>query len=150
MQSTEYRASLGHAFKDPMHYVISAVRYAYDGRPILNADPILGRLNRMGEGLYAHETPDGCPLEAASWTGPGQMEVRFEIARTIGNGSAGLFRPRGKDMVDQPAFPQLQNAVYFNGLAQTLGPATRGALDQATSPQEWNMLFLASPDFMRR
>lgn len=150
MQSTEYRASLGHAFKDPMHYVISAVRYAYDGRPILNADPILGWLNRMGEGLYAHETPDGYPLEAACWTGPGQMEVRFEIARTIGNGSAGLFRPRGKDTVDQPAFPQLQNALYFNGLAQTLGPATRSALDQATSPQEWNMLFLASPDFMRR
>jgi hypothetical protein len=31
----------------------------------------------------------------------------------------------------------------------TLSQATRAALDQAGSPQEWNTLFLASPEFMR-
>lgn len=149
-QSQEYRASLGQAFKDPVHYVISAVRYAYDGRVILNADPMINWLNRMGEGLYNHETPDGYPTSASAWTGPGQMETRFEIARAIGNGAAGLFRPRGPGAADRPAFPQLQNALYYDGLAQTLSPATRTVLDQATSPQQWNMLFLASPDFMRR
>ncbi|WP_176594154.1 DUF1800 domain-containing protein [Sphingobium sp. EM0848] len=149
-QSHEYRASLGQTFKDPVHYVISAVRYAYDGRVILNADPMINWLNRMGEGLYNHETPDGYPMSASAWTGPGQMETRFEIARTIGNGAAGLFRPRGPGTADRPAFPQLQNALYYDGLAQTLSPATRTVLDQANSPQQWNMLFLASPDFMRR
>ena len=149
-QSQEYRASLGQTFKDPVHYVISAVRYAYDGQVILNADPIIKWLNLMGEDLYNHETPDGYPMSASAWTGPGQMETRFEIARAIGNGAAGRFRPRGAGAATPPAPPQLQNALYYNGLAKTLSPATRAVLDQANSPQQWNMLFLASPDFMRR
>ena len=149
-QSQEYRASLGQTFKHPDHYVISAVRYAYGGQVILNADPIIKWLNLMGEDLYNHETPDGYPMSASAWTGPGQMETRFEIARAIGNGAAGLFRPRGAGAATPPAPPQLQNALYYNGLAKTLSPATRAVLDQANSPQQWNMLFLASPDFMRR
>lgn len=149
-QSAEYRASLGGAFKDPVHYAVSAVRMAYGDRVILNADPIINWLNRMGEGLYAHETPDGYPVQASAWTGPGQMAVRFEIARQIGGGSAGLFKPREAGATEQPAFPQIQNALYFNALAQSLRPATKAALDQSVSPQEWNVLFLSSPDFMRR
>jgi hypothetical protein len=87
---------------------------------------------------------------AAAWDGPGQLAARFEIARQIGSGSAGLFRPDVKGAADQPAFPQLQNALYFNGLADTLGAPTRLALRQAASPQDWNTLFLSSPEFMRR
>ncbi len=145
----EYQASLATGFKDPVHYVVSAVRYAYDGRVILNARPMINWLNQMGEGLYMHETPDGYPLGAAAWSGPGQMETRFEIARAIGNGSAGLFRSDGA-VSDQPAFPQMQNALYYNGLEPTLAPQTRATLAAATTPQEWNMLLLASPDFMKR
>ena len=77
------------------------------------------------------------------------MAVRFEIARQIGSNSAGLFKPPGPDAVDRPAFPQLQNALYFTSLAQTLSAQTRTALDQAVSPQDWNTLFLSSPEFMR-
>ena len=87
-------------------------------------------------------------MTSASWNGPGQMIVRFEIARQIGSGSAGLFKPDTPNAVDQPAFPLLQNALYFNGLRQTLGPATLAALDKAISPQDWNALFLSSPEFM--
>jgi hypothetical protein len=104
----------------------------------------------MGEGLFAHETPDGYPLNSAAWTGPGQMTVRFEIARQIGGGAAGLFKPLAREGSEQPAFPQLQNALYFGSLADTLRPLTAVSLAQATSPQEWNTLFLSSPDFMRR
>ena len=185
----EYQASLAAGapgnFKDPMHFVISAVRLAYDGpnggQVVLNAEPMLNWLGRLGEGLYDHLTPDGYSMAAADWTGPGQMEARFEIAKTIGNGAAGLFRPHdpasdppplspsGPMMTpgltggwstppapvkpppgDRPAFPQLQNALYYNAIEPTLSPQTRAALAQATSPQEWNMLFLSSPDFMRR
>ena len=49
----------------------------------------------------------------------------------------------------RPAFPQIQSAFYFNTVRRTLGAATRTALDQAASPQEWNTLFLSSPEFMR-
>jgi len=108
-----------------------------------------GRLNRMGEGLFNHETPDGYSMASASWNGPGQMMVRFEIARASGSGSAGLFKPDVPNATtDQPAFPLIQNALYFNGLKQTLGSSTLAALDKAVSPQDWNTLFLSSPEFM--
>ncbi|MDB5699903.1 MAG: hypothetical protein JWL66_102 [Sphingomonadales bacterium] len=149
-RSPEFTATLGRVFKDPIHYVISAVRLAYGDRVILNAQPIVGWLNRMGQGLYAHETPDGYSLASGAWAAPGQMSVRFEIARQIGTGSSGMFRSPEPGALDQPAFPQLQNALYYASIADTLRPPTRAALAQSTSPQEWNALFLSSPDFMRR
>ena len=126
------------------------MRLAYGDRVILNTGPIQGWLNRMAEGLYNHETPDGYPMTAAAWDGPGQMAVRFEIARQIGGGAAGLFKPDGPAAVERPAFPQLQNALYYQSIAQTLSPPTRTALDQAVSAQDWNTLLLSSPEFMRR
>jgi uncharacterized protein (DUF1800 family) len=151
VHAPEFTASLkpGVKFKDPVHYVLSAVRLAYDDRVILNTQPIQNWLNRLGEGLFNHETPDGYAMTSASWNGPGQMTLRFEIARQIGSGSAGLFKPDVPNAVDQPAFPLIQNSLYFNGLRQTLGPTTLAALDQAISPQDWNTLFLSSPEFMR-
>jgi uncharacterized protein (DUF1800 family) len=150
VHAPEFTASLkpGARFKDPVQYVLSAVRLAYDDKIILNTSPIQGWLNRLGEGLFNHETPDGYALTSASWNGPGQMMMRFEIARQIGSGSSGLFKPEGPNAVDQPAFPLLQNALYFDGLRQTLGPATLAALDKTISPQDWNTLFLSSPEFM--
>jgi uncharacterized protein (DUF1800 family) len=146
--SPEFAASAGQRFKDPVHFVLSAVRLAYGDKVILNATPVLGWLGRMGEGLYSHETPDGYALEAASWNGPGQMMLRFEIARQIGANSQGLFKPDAPGAVDHPAFPVLQNALYFNRLRAQLSTATRAALDQAVSAQDWNALFLSSPEFM--
>jgi uncharacterized protein (DUF1800 family) len=149
-ESPEFRASLGAKFKDPLHYVVSAVRLAYDQKPILNAQPMNNWLNRMGEPLYAHETPDGYPLTQVAWASPGQMTTRFEIAKAIGSGSAGLFKTDGPQPLEQAAFPQLSNALYFASIERTLSPATRQALDQANSPQEWNTFLLASPEFMNR
>jgi uncharacterized protein (DUF1800 family) len=148
--SRAFDASLGHAFKDPVHYAVSAVRQAYDGRVIVNTVPMQNWLNRMAEGLYNHETPDGYPMVMAAWDGPGQMAVRFEIARQIGSGSAGLFKPDAPGAVDQPAFPQLQNALYFNGLSRSLSGPTQIALGQALNLNDWNTLFLSSPEFMKR
>ncbi|WP_206245392.1 DUF1800 domain-containing protein [Novosphingobium terrae] len=150
LRSPEFEASLGKQFKDPVHYAVSAVRLAYGNRVVLNTDPLNYWLQRMGEGLYAHETPDGFAMDAAAWTGPGQMETRFEIARSIGSGSAGLFKPRGGALPEQPAFPQIQNALFYQSLMQRLSPNTATVLTQARSPQEWNVLYLSSPEFMHR
>jgi uncharacterized protein (DUF1800 family) len=149
VEAPEFAAPQPGKFKDPLRYVLSAVRLAYDDKPILNTAPIQGWLNRMAEGLYNHQTPDGYPLASSAWNGPGQLAVRFEIARQIGSGSAGLFKPDEPGATDHPAFPQLQNALYFATLRQSLKPNTIAVLDQAVSPQEWNALFLSSPDFMR-
>jgi uncharacterized protein (DUF1800 family) len=151
IKSPEFADSLHHKskYKDPMQFVLSAVRLAYDTKVILNTQPIQGWLNRLAQGLYNHPTPDGYPMTAAAWDGPGQMAARFEIARQIGSNAAGLFKAANPDTTDRPAFPQIQSAFYFNVVAPTLSPSTREALDQATSPQEWNALFLSSPEFMR-
>jgi uncharacterized protein (DUF1800 family) len=150
-KSPEFTASLGakSKYKDPMQFVLSAVRLAYDNKVILNAGPIMGWLNRLAEGLYNHQTPDGYPMTAAAWNSPGQMATRFEIARAIGANAAGLFKALPPDTTERPAFPQIASAFYFNVMQPTLSQATRSALDQAASPQEWNTLFLSSPEFMR-
>jgi uncharacterized protein (DUF1800 family) len=149
-RSPEFKASLGTQFKDPAHYAISAVRLAYDDRVILNTQPVQNWMNRLAEPLYNHETPDGYPMTSAAWDGPGQMAARFEIARQIGSGPAGLFKPDAPGAVDHPGFPQLQNALYYTVLSKTLAQPTQASLQQAVSAQDWNTLFLSSPDFMHR
>jgi uncharacterized protein (DUF1800 family) len=149
-RSPEFKASLGTQFKDPAHYAISAVRLAYDDRVILNTAPIQNWMNRLAEPLYNHETPDGYPMASAAWDGPGQMAARFEVARQIGSGPAGLFKPDAPGAIDHPGFPQLQNALYYTVLSKTLAQPTQVSLQQAVSAQDWNTLFLSSPDFMHR
>jgi uncharacterized protein (DUF1800 family) len=148
-KSPEFAGALPEKYKDPMQFVLSAVRLAYDTKVILNTGPIMNWLNRLAEGPYNHQTPDGYPMTAAAWNGPGQMATRFEIARAIGSNAAGMFKPPTPDGVEQPAFPRIASAFYFNAVQPTLSAATRAALDRATSPQEWNALFLSSPEFMR-
>ena len=149
VNSPEFEASLGRKFKDPTQYVVSAVRLAYADKVVLNTGPMLGWLYRLGQAPYNRQTPDGYPLDESAWAGPGQMTTRFEIARAIGSGSAGLFKVDGEPK-DRPAFPQLANPLYYEGIAPRLTAATQQALAQATSPQEWNTYLLASPDFMHR
>jgi uncharacterized protein (DUF1800 family) len=149
-RSPQFKASLGAEFKDPLHFTISAVRLAYDDRVILNAGPVQGWVGRLDEGLYAHETPDGYPMNEAAWDGPGQMSLRFEIARQLGSSYAGLFKPDAPGASEQPGFPTLQNALNVDGFGEALGPNTRSALAAALSPKEWNALYLSSPEFMRR
>jgi len=147
-ESPQFAESLRTRFKDPLNYVVSAVRLAYADKPILNAVPMIQWLNRLGEAPYNRQTPDGYPLLESAWTGPGQLTARFEIARAIGSGSAGLFKSEAPVPTERPAFPQLSNQLYFEAIQNALSAATRQALDQAASPQEWNMLLLSSPEFM--
>ena len=150
LTAPEFAQGAGKKFKDPMRYVVSAVRLAYDDKTILNAGPILNWLNRMGEPLYGRSTPDGYALTASAWASPGQMALRFEIAKAIGSGNAGLFKSEGAPPQERAAFPQLSNALYFQSIRQTLSAGTRQALEQAASAAEWNTLLLASPEMMTR
>ena len=150
IDSPEFARSLGHKFKDPVHYVVSAVRLAYDDKVILNTTPLVNWLTRMGEAPYNRQTPDGYPLTQSAWAGPGQMSTRFEIARALGLGSAGLFKTDGPTPTEMPAFPRLSNAFFYQSLEGALRAPTRFALDHAGTPQEWNVFLLASPDFMYR
>jgi len=149
LRSPDFTAANQSRFKDPMHFVVSGVRACYGERVVLNTQPMQNWLNRLGQGLYNRQTPDGYPSDAAAWTGSGQLAARLDIARALGSNASGLFKtddpmaPR-----DQPAFPVLARPIYWQVLRPLLGPNTRDALDGAASPQDWNALYLSSPEFM--
>lgn len=149
IRAPEFAASFGTAFKDPVHYVISAVRIAYGDKVILNPHPMIRWMSRMGQGLYYRTTPDGYDLNSSAWTGPGQLSTRFDIAREIGGNSATLFRSAGAT-AGHPVFPQIQSMLYSRGMGTTLSQTTQQALAGAVNEREWNALFLSSPEFMHR
>jgi uncharacterized protein (DUF1800 family) len=136
--------------KDPMQFVVSSLRLAYDGKAITNYRPVANWLAQLGEPLYGHVTPDGYPLTEAAWASSGQMVKRFEIARAIGSGSAGLFKTDDGTPAPRSGFPLLTNRLFYDLIEPTLGAKTRAALDETTSPQEWNTVLLASPEWMQR
>ncbi|HZF29739.1 MAG TPA: DUF1800 domain-containing protein [Gammaproteobacteria bacterium] len=148
--SREFADSLGKELKDPMHYVVSSVRLAYDGKPISNPRPVINWLNALGEPLYGRQTPDGYPLDARSWSSSGQMSKRFEIARALGSSAAGLFDSPDDVALKRPAFPQLATRFYFDRVEPLLGRDTKAALDQAISQAEWNTYLLSSPELNYR
>ncbi len=166
----EFQASLGQRFRDPVHYVLAGLRLAHGDTVVTNTAPAVSWLQRLAEPLYGRATPDGYPLNTSAWAGSGQMNTRFEIARAIGagasvvaNGAAGMQpAPDGNNMRQSAPMPSppaaaapprqpppLAQTAYVRALEPTWSPATRDALAQATSPREWNLLFLASPEFMR-
>jgi uncharacterized protein (DUF1800 family) len=145
--SHELADRAGHKFKDPVQYVVSAVRLAYDGRLIQNMHPVTGWLSALGESQFGHQTPDGYSLQDAAWSSSGQMSRRFEIAHTIGFGSAGLFDPENGGAATAVGFPLLTNPVYYAVLAPSLSIQTRNTLQRARSQQEWNLYLLSSPEF---
>jgi len=154
MLSKEAAAIGGHKFKDPMRFVVSAMRMTYDGQPIPNAAPLQNWLRQMGEPLYGRITPDGWPLDSASWTGSGQLSKRFDFARVIGSGRNRLFVGEGNDnaLLGLPTgTPNIQGtALYRDAIEPRLSDATRDALAKAKSPAEWNTFLLSSPDFNYR
>ena len=156
----EFQAALAAAdhrhdkFKDPMQFVVSSLRLAYDGKTaaITNYRPAIGWLQQLGQPLYGRVTPDGYALTEAAWTSSGQLVRRFEIARAIGSGNAGLFN--SDEMPANPGpnigFPMLTTRFFYDTIEPSLGTRTREALRVTASQQEWNTVLLASPDWMQR
>ncbi len=159
-RSPQFIASLGQPqFKDPMRYVLSAVRASVGDRIIRNPQPLLGMLVRLGEPLYGRSTPDGYPIDGGAWDSPGQLTTRFQIARQFGAGAPGLFSCAPADRAapgaaDTPCrrrrvrAPELAHSAVFLAARPVLRPATLQALAQVHQRFRWNALWLASPEFM--
>ena len=137
-------------FKDPMQFVVSSLRLAYDGKTITNYHPVVGWLQQLGEPPYGRVTPDGYPLTEAAWSSSGQMVRRFEIARAIGSGNAGLFNNDDNSPGPSTGFPILMSRLFFDAIDPALGARVRDALGRTSSQQEWNTMLLSSPDWMGR
>ena len=137
----EFAASLGRKFKDPMHYLVSSLRLAYDGNAVPDPRRLVIWLNQQGEGEFGHATPDGYPLVASAWDSSGQMSARFELARAIGNGDVRMF-----DGVAMPTTPRLSGPLFVQAIKPWLSATTLSALNRAQTPLEWNTYLLAAPE----
>ena len=148
-ESRDLFTDSGKKFKDPTQFVVSSVRLAYDGSPIVNAQPLVSWLNQLDQPLFGRITPDGWPLDSEAWSSSGQMAKRFDIARAIGTGNNQLFTPVGST-ARTAGFPMLTTRLYYDAIDPYLSTATRDALARATSQQEWNTFLLSSPDLNYR
>ncbi len=78
------------------------------------------------------------------------MATRFEIAQQIGGGARALFKQDDATPPPPMPLPVLQQTAYYTALTPSLSPATASAIAQGQSQVDRNMLFLSSPEFMRR
>ena len=156
--SQEFMASLGQKFKDPMHYVVSSMRLAYEDKTIVNMGPTLNWLNTLGQTLNGHLTPDGYSLNQEAWASPAQMTSRFDIAKLMARGAPNLFKPESDDGKNESlnaqarelAKPALAQNSFVKDLSKRFAMSSQEALNQSGSAQEWNAFFLATPEMMRR
>ena len=154
----ELAASYGHKFKDPMQFLVSAIRLTRDGQPIPRAQPLLGALNNMSEPLYGRRTPDGWSLLSTGWDSSGQLSQRFIVARAIGSGGVlrmGKGKRANQDQADPPRHraqpPAIADSMlYQQTLEPRLSTNTQATLAKAASPVQWNTYLLASPEFNYR
>ncbi len=142
-------ASLGTRFKD--RCATSSPPCASPMTPRSSPTPRPSRAGSTGSLAKVCTTtrPGRLSLDLAAWTASGQMTLRFEIAArsaaaapAVQAAGAGCGGPAGLPAAaEQPVFLQPD--------AARLSPTTRNALEQAVSPQDWNTLFLSSPEFMQ-
>lgn len=150
----EFAASLGTLYKDPNHYVVSAVRLMQADRPISNPAALAVELRRMGQARMERVTPDGWPLEAANWNASGQLEDRFRLATAIGHGASQAQKFSARGLIDKARgwllLTDLAEVRAATGIYGDMAPATQAVLADAGGKREANVLFLSSPEFMRR
>ncbi|MFY8014538.1 MAG: DUF1800 domain-containing protein [Limnohabitans sp.] len=144
-------------FKDPMHYVLSAVQTICGNAPVANPQPLLRWMRLLGQPLLARSTPDGYPLSGSAWLNPGQLAQRIELAREMVANAERLMTP-APISTDSP--PERRPRFKLNDLRSTrwgqpwlrLNPHV-GSMASGGDPQDasdlW-ALYLASPQFMYR
>lgn len=145
--SAAFRAARGARIKRPLRFVVSALR-------ALGADtharrPLLEVLERLGQPLFQHPTPDGYPDEAAPWMGTLLWRWTFSLALARGE-VAGVRVDRGALAAMFGGSPSLERAGAYL-LGRALAPAERRALEPAWAEDHPTAvgLLLASPAFQR-
>lgn len=142
--SEEFNQSLDKKFKDPVHYVVSALRFTYADNAIQHVMPAVNALEKLGEPLYAHPTPDGYSLVQTNWASPGQMTMRFEVAHNLGSQNLSV----ADSEKDKFTLPLLKESAVSKIYVAHMSLTTQQALLQTHSSQEWNSLFFSAPEFM--
>ena len=127
--------TVGHKFKTPFEYAVSALRAT--GVTPDDPRPLLGLLQQLGQPIYGIETPDGYKQVESAWLTPDAMTRRLSFATILGGGRLGEQR----FAVDEAALRGL--------LPAPLSPQTSLAL-AGSEARLRPALLLGSPEFMHR
>ena len=131
--SPEAWAAPAAKLRNPYEFLIAAARAT--GRPPLDAGPILGALNTLGQPLWSPPGPNGFADMAAAWISPEGMKARLDMSWQIASRVPDM--PNPVDMLDKIAGP-------------AASPETRQAVARADSRQQALALLLMSPEMQRR
>jgi uncharacterized protein (DUF1800 family) len=154
LQSQEFAESRSRLFKRPFRFVVSALRaVAADTHA---HKPLLDYLNRMGQGLFQHPTPDGYPDEEAPWLGTLLWRWNFAFALAGGKVPTVAFDAKALRRVLEPGAkfkaptsPVLAEKLFAHACGRGPVEAELSALEGLTDPAETLGAVLASPAFQR-
>ena len=90
------------------------------------------------------------PMVTAWLRRRGQVQARWRCDLKLRASSVRVPRSPGVTEPAEPVPLQLAANPSLRTMAFRVGQQTREALNTATTAQDWNTLFLASPEFMRR
>ena len=127
--SAEFAApdSVAAKFKTPWQFVMSAARAG--SAPLVQIEPVMGALNRLGMPLYGCQTPDGYKNTQQAWLNADALSRRIGFAAVLAK--------------------ELDPALLRSTLGGAISPATEASI--AASPQNLRAaMLLGSPDFMQR
>ena len=155
LKSDEFRASRGSLLKRPFRFVVSSLRavaadtHAHEG--------LTEWLQRMGQGLFQHPTPDGYPDEERAWLGT--LMWRWNYALTLVGGKIpsvavnlnalrkSLSIPHVKDHLGLDEHAAETLFAHFNG--RKAQPHEIEAVLSVPNDSEGLAVLLASPAFQR-
>jgi uncharacterized protein (DUF1800 family) len=150
-------AAVGHKFKTPLEFVVSAAR-AVGAVP--DTAPILaGTVGRLGQPLYLQASPAGYPEAQAEWANSGALLDRMNVAIALASGRLGNVQPR-LDLIDPGirAAGDLVAAVQARLFAGTMSSHTAEIITKEVSDPPAGSdarayaigLALGGPDFQRQ
>lgn len=150
LEAPEFAQAQPRKFKHPNRLVVSARRLAYEDQPVVNAAPMVGWVQQLGEPVFGRITADGWSLQSQAWTSSGHLARRFKVTRSLGGGPKQLLRFDGDNDTPIPALTQIDTRPAYRWVEPSLSSGTREAMSPARSPAQWNGFLLSSPDFNYR
>lgn len=133
-------------FKEPVDYLLSAVRASCDGEPIDNGRFLHRTAAEAGAAPFLRSTPDGYGSRESDWLSPPAMAQRIRLAQLLATAGAALGRVEEASSQRTQCKPQLATLRITVG---PLGSNSTAALAKLP-PRDEIAALLASPEFMRR
>ena len=132
LTSNEFMASAGRKFRRPLEAIVANMRVLGSGLEIQNPEPIINRLEEMGQLPFYWHPPNGYPDVAGPWISSSGLLMRWNTALELSLAGEGYFDGSftNLDQVIPSAntVGELLDAAVEHTLGTTLAPSDRDQL----------------------